>query len=162
MSTETTATLLGLRISADLPGLPGIPAEIGPARCFTCDELAGTIRHHRRSDGSVDATLVCLACGSAFDLRVRDDAYLMGLTIGRMIEAARHTERAGLADLTRRVEALEADTPAARQLELEADQAAADLTASGYGWPGDRPGEYDPDPFGADPDLDRERLADGD
>ena len=38
----------------------------------------------------------------------------------------------GLAEVTRRIGALEAQTPQARQLQVEADLAAADLAASGY------------------------------
>jgi predicted nucleic acid-binding Zn-ribbon protein len=37
-----------------------------------------------------------------------------------------------LRDALNRIRALEANTPQARQLQLEADQAAADLAASGY------------------------------
>ncbi len=41
--------------------------------------------------------------------------------------------RADLSAAESRIRDLEADTPQARQLQLEADQAAADLAASGYG-----------------------------
>jgi predicted nucleic acid-binding Zn-ribbon protein len=37
----------------------------------------------------------------------------------------------------KRIRDLEGQTPQARQLQLEADQAAADLAESGYAWPGD-------------------------
>ncbi len=65
--------------------------------------------------------------------------------------------RAQLADALDRLRALEADTPQARQLQLEADQAAADLASSGY----DRHGRdcqcpycsTDDDPEAAEPDL---------
>jgi hypothetical protein len=40
--------------------------------------------------------------------------------------------RGQLADAIERIRSMEADTPQARQLQLEADQAAADLAESGY------------------------------
>ena len=53
-----------------------------------------------------------------------------------------------LAEVTGRIGALEAQTPQARQLQMEAGPAAADLAESGYGWHEEEPepAEYDPGP----------------
>jgi hypothetical protein len=48
------------------------------------------------------------------------------------IDAAAGQLRGQLADALERIRSLEAQTPQARQLQLEADQAAADLAESGY------------------------------
>jgi hypothetical protein len=59
-----------------------------------------------------------------------------------------------LAEATNRIRALEGSTPQARQLELEADLAAADLAASGYDRHGrgcDCPECYEPEPDEYDP-----------
>ena len=54
------------------------------------------------------------------------------LMIGNVIEAAAERLRPQLDDALERIRSLEAQTPQARQLQLEADQAAADLAESGY------------------------------
>jgi hypothetical protein len=54
------------------------------------------------------------------------------LMVSRVVDAAAAMLRGQLDDALERVRALEADTPQARQLQLEADQAAADLAESGY------------------------------
>ena len=58
------------------------------------------------------------------------------LMVGYVIDAAAARLRGQLDDALERIRRLEADTPQARQLQLEADQAAADLAESGYdrGW----------------------------
>lgn len=63
----------------------------------------------------------------------------------RMVADAEEVDGRGqLADALDRIDALEKDTPQARQLQLEADLAGADLAESGY-----RPDDHGP-PVGAD------------
>jgi hypothetical protein len=57
-----------------------------------------------------------------------------------------------LDDALERIRALEGQTPQARQLQLEADLAAADLAESGY----DRYDEPEPDDYGPGPEADDE------
>ncbi len=64
-----------------------------------------------------------------YDLE-REDDRLQGLI--REVENQLGTLRAGLAAALRRIGELEQQTPQARQLQLEADLAAAGLAASGY------------------------------
>jgi hypothetical protein len=54
------------------------------------------------------------------------------LMVSSVVDAAAAMLRGQLDDALERIRALEADTPQARQLQLEADQAAADLAESGY------------------------------
>jgi hypothetical protein len=54
------------------------------------------------------------------------------LMVGYLIDAAAARLRGQLDDALERLRALEQQTPQARQLQLEADQAAADLAESGY------------------------------
>jgi len=76
-------------------------------------------RHHRHYD---DESRIA---------GLRED---LGRAEGRIreLENAIGTLRGPLDGALKRIAALEADTPQARQLQLEADQAAADLAASGY------------------------------
>jgi hypothetical protein len=78
------------RVSADLPGLPGVPAEVASVKCPGCSERAATV-HHSCSGPSAEltATLICAGCGSIFDLLVSSDGYLTGLEVGVIVEAAR-------------------------------------------------------------------------
>ena len=50
----------------------------------------------------------------------------------QIIDAAAAGLRGQLDEALERIRSLEAQTPQARQLQLEADQAAADLAESGY------------------------------
>jgi hypothetical protein len=54
------------------------------------------------------------------------------LMVGYIIDAAAARLRSQLDDALERIRSLEQQTPQARQLQLEADQAAADLAESGY------------------------------
>jgi len=58
-----------------------------------------------------------------------------GTTMGRIAELERETRalRTDLRDALERIRGLENSTPEARQAQYEADLAAADLAASGYG-----------------------------
>lgn len=40
-------------VSADLPGLPGVPASIGPIRCPECEQLGAEVRHVRSLAGQL-------------------------------------------------------------------------------------------------------------
>jgi hypothetical protein len=60
------------------------------------------------------------------DDRLRDAIREVGDALGEL--------RGELQAALERIRALEGQTPQARQLQLEADQAAADLAGSGYGW----------------------------
>jgi hypothetical protein len=72
-----------------------------------------------------------------------------------------------LRDALNRIRALEADTPQARQLQLEADQATADLAESGYDrhvrgcqcgycWRDEEEDEPEPEPYDPGPECDDE------
>jgi hypothetical protein len=86
-----------------------------------------------------------------------------GTTMHRIAELERVTRelhgdvrelRGRLATAERRIRDLEAQTPQARQLQMEADLAAADLAESGYDRHGlgcDCPECYDPEPEEYDP-----------
>jgi hypothetical protein len=89
-STHTCSTPV-FNVSADLPGLRGVPAQVGPVGCFCCGRRTATVRHERQGDGDdYSATLVCEGCGSVFDLLAGNpDAYATGLTVGILVEAAR-------------------------------------------------------------------------
>jgi hypothetical protein len=54
------------------------------------------------------------------------------LMVGYVIDASAARLRGQLDDAVERIRVLEQQTPQARQLQLEADQAAADLAESGY------------------------------
>ncbi len=80
-----------------------------------------------------------------------------GTTMYRIAELERVTRelredvrelRGRLGTAERRIRELEVQTPQARQLQVEADLAAADLAESGYGWHEEEPepAEYDPGP----------------
>ena len=64
-----------------------------------------------------------------------------GTTMGRIAELERETRelRSLLDDALDRIGELEKSTPEARQAQYEADLAAADLAASGYGEDHDEP-----------------------
>jgi division protein CdvB (Snf7/Vps24/ESCRT-III family) len=64
-----------------------------------------------------------------YDLEKEDERLQAAL---REIGVALSELRGELQAALERIRALEADTPQARQLQLEADQAAADLAESGY------------------------------
>lgn len=74
-------------MSADLPGLPGVPAEVGPVACPGCGQCTATVGHHPLGDGTYTATLLCSGCGECRDLWM--EAYTTGLTVGVLVEAAR-------------------------------------------------------------------------
>ena len=63
-----------------------------------------------------------------------DESTVRGLRedLGAVEERIRELEN-DLRDALERIRALEGQTPQARQLQFEADQAAADLAESGYG-----------------------------
>jgi hypothetical protein len=88
-----------------------------------------------------------------YDLEREDDRLQAAL---REIDTQLSDLRRELQDALRRIGELEQQTPQARQLQLEADQAAADLAESGYGWPGpvgaDRHGPGCLCPYCPDPD----------
>jgi hypothetical protein len=77
-------------ISADLPSLPGVPAEIGPVKCLDCHQRGATVHHSCTGpDAQLTATLTCYSCGAIFDLFAARDGYLVGLEVGVIVEAAR-------------------------------------------------------------------------
>jgi hypothetical protein len=82
----TTAAPMA-HVSADLPGLPGVPAGAGPVICPDCEQRTGTVHHRPNGDGTYSATLVCQGCGGCFELGM--NAYSTGLTVGCLVEAAR-------------------------------------------------------------------------
>jgi hypothetical protein len=73
-------------VLADLPGLPGVPAAVGPVTCPSCLLPGAAVRHAPQGDGTYRARLECGSCGS-HDLWT--DAYAAGLAAGIIIEAAR-------------------------------------------------------------------------
>jgi hypothetical protein len=75
------------RIAADLPGLPGVPASIGPLCCPTCDQRAAVVHHLQDAGGDITPALICQGCGSAFELEAT--AYNAGLAAGVLAEKAR-------------------------------------------------------------------------
>jgi hypothetical protein len=74
-------------VSADLPGLSGVPAEVGPVRCSGCDQRTAVIRHVPEGDGNYGAVAECSYCGGGIDLWM--NSYAAGLAAGMLIEAAR-------------------------------------------------------------------------
>lgn len=74
-------------VSADLPGLPGVPASIGPLRCPGCDQRTATVHHVQDGHGSITPTLICQGCGSVFELEAT--SYNAGLGAGVLAEKAR-------------------------------------------------------------------------
>ena len=74
-------------VSADLPGLSGVPAEVGPVRCSGCDQRTAAIRHVPLGDGNYSAVAECSHCGDSVDLWM--NSYAAGLAAGMLIEAAR-------------------------------------------------------------------------
>jgi hypothetical protein len=67
--------------------------------------------------------------GAAWD---GDNDTEVELMVGSIIEAAAERLRPQLDEALKRIASLEGDTPQARQLQYEADLAAADLAESGY------------------------------
>jgi hypothetical protein len=82
----TTAALMA-HVSADLPDLPGVPADVGPVICPDCGQRTGTVHHRPSDDGTYSATLVCQGCGGCFELWM--NAYSTGMTVGVLVDAAR-------------------------------------------------------------------------
>lgn len=77
-------------VSADLPGLPGVPAEVRPVKCPECEVRAATVRHDCAGPGAdLTATLICGDCGSILDLLASQSGYMVGLEVGVLVEAAR-------------------------------------------------------------------------
>ena len=74
-------------VLADLPGLPGVPAAVGPVTCPSCLLPAAAVRHVPQGDGTYGARLECSSCGDSQDLLM--NAYAAGLAAGVLIEAAR-------------------------------------------------------------------------
>jgi hypothetical protein len=74
-------------VSAELPGLSGVPAEVGPVRCSGCNQRAAVIRHVPRGAGDYGAAAECSCCGGRDDLWM--NSYAAGLAAGMLIEAAR-------------------------------------------------------------------------
>jgi hypothetical protein len=75
------------QIAADLPGLPGVPASIGPLVCPGCDQRASAIHHVQDGCGNITPTLICQGCGAVFELEAT--AYNIGLGAGILAEKAR-------------------------------------------------------------------------
>lgn len=85
-----TARPVTPEIASDMPGLPGVPASIGPLRCPTCEQRAATLNHVPDPEAGADLitpTLVCLGCGSVFELEAT--AYGVGLAAGVLAERGR-------------------------------------------------------------------------
>jgi hypothetical protein len=74
-------------IGEDLPGLPGVPATIGPLECPACDDRTAHIHHVQDGHGAIAPTLICRGCGSVFELEAT--AYHAGLRAGILAEKAR-------------------------------------------------------------------------
>ena len=82
-----------MTVSADLPGLPGVPESVGPVRCPECGQTTADVRHARRltgQDGSYTARLTCHACGLTSTLDA--DGYAAGLSVGVLVERARQAQ----------------------------------------------------------------------
>ena len=75
------------QISADLPGLPGVPASIGPLACIACDQRTAAVHHVQDGRGSITPTLICQGCGAVFGLEAT--SYNIGLGAGVLAEKAR-------------------------------------------------------------------------
>jgi hypothetical protein len=74
-------------VTAALPGLSGVPAEVGPVHCSGCDERAAVIRHVALGDGNYGGVVECSSCGARLELWM--ESYAAGLAAGLLIEAAR-------------------------------------------------------------------------
>jgi hypothetical protein len=75
-------------VSAEtLPGLPGVPAVVGPVQCPGCQRKTATVHHILQSDGDVRARVDCSHCDEVTELWM--EAYSIGLSVGVLVEAAR-------------------------------------------------------------------------
>ena len=86
--------------------------------------------------------LIATAAGANWD---GDNDVEIELMVGYIADAAAAGLRDQLDDALERIRALEGQTPQARQLQLEADQAAADLAESGYDREDEHGTEFDGD-----------------
>jgi hypothetical protein len=74
-------------VSADLPDLNHVPAEVGGLRCPSCGQRTAVVRHVPRGDGTYSAVNDCSYCGDNDTLWMT--AYTTGLEVGVIVEAAR-------------------------------------------------------------------------
>lgn len=74
-------------VTADLPGLSGVPAEAGPVTCPGCNERTVIIRHVPLGNGNYGADAECGNCGDRLELWM--ESYAAGLAVGVLVEAAR-------------------------------------------------------------------------
>ena len=87
---DTNHTQARAHVSAGLPELPSLPAEIGPVRCPECDQRTAVIKHVPQGDGNYSAESQCSSCGDRTGLDMI--SYAIGLTVGILIEAARRAD----------------------------------------------------------------------
>ncbi len=78
------------RVAPDLPGLPGVPASIGPLTCPDCGQRTATVHHAPEGNDSYAALLACGNCGAVYELEAT--AYAAGLAAGVLAERARSAE----------------------------------------------------------------------
>jgi hypothetical protein len=72
-------------VTADLPGLPGVPESIGPLKCPECDRRAAAVYHSL--DGQLSAVLKCGWCDSSWEMWMV--SYSAGLGAGVLAEQAK-------------------------------------------------------------------------
>jgi hypothetical protein len=82
-----------MHIGPELPGLPGIPSEIGPVPCPDCDTRQAVVHHIPAADGDYTPTLVCGDCGACHELE--PNAYVIGLAAGVLYEHQKWHESDG-------------------------------------------------------------------
>jgi transcription elongation factor Elf1 len=80
---------LTVQIAPDLPGLPGVPAGIGPVTCPDCGQRTATVHHAPEGNDSYAPVLACRGCGAICELEAT--AYAAGLAAGVLAEHARMT-----------------------------------------------------------------------
>jgi hypothetical protein len=81
-------------VTADLPGLPGVPERVGPVPCPLCAKPAATVTHVQLTPGpggpgdDYRAEVDCAACGYLGAVTDRQN-YLLGCAVGVRAERAR-------------------------------------------------------------------------